>query len=102
MGMMPWYTQDAVVGGFGTSASTAEGIPSEMNYIAEYCQRRGIPTISSTEWAFWKALTVFRLGAINHGVYTRGVAGTAASTKALVAGDSSLALIDRGLSMLDE
>lgn len=103
--MMPWYVNDSIVGGFSGElepGAEGSGVPTEEAYLAEYCRRRGIAPIPRAEWAFWKALTVFRLGAINHGVYTRGLAGTAASTKALIAGASSIMLVEKALEMLEE
>ena len=80
--MMPWYTP----GGFGKRGQAANmlppyGIPSEDAYVRQYCERRGIAPIERAEWAFWKALTMFRIAAINHGVYSRGLAGNAGSSK---------------------
>ena len=54
------------------------------------------------EWLFWKALTTFRIAAIQHGVYARALAGNAGSSKALLAGDTVVGLIGEALSMLSQ
>lgn len=92
--MRPWYTPGMYLGG------PPKGIPSEMEYVASYCRLRGIPKVAATEWGFWKALTYFRLGAIVHGVYTRGLQGNAGSTAALAAGKQFMAAVDIGLALI--
>ena len=100
--MMPWY----VPGGFqrdlkmNIQTSVPEGIMSETDYIAKYCERRNISMIQQKEWSFWKALTCFRLAAINHGVYARGLAGNAGSNKAVQSGMASIRLCNLAASML--
>ena len=101
--MMPWYTS----GGFTRNGSKGmlappEGIPSEQEYVETYCQRRNISRISKEEWAFWKALCTFRIAAINHGVYSRGVAGSAASDRAATLGMTCVHLARQAVRMLDE
>lgn len=56
------------------------GIPSEDDYVAQYCQRMGIDTIDN--WPFYVAFSFFRMAAICQGVAKRGVDGNASSTRA--------------------
>ena len=56
------------------------GIPSEEEYVAAYCRRRGIGAIDN--WGFYLAFSAFRLAAIVQGVYKRGLDGNASSAKA--------------------
>ena len=63
-----------------------EGIPTEKEFLQLYFQRRGVPIVSDKEWQFWKVLNKFRLAAITHGVYARGLQGNASSTLALASG----------------
>merc|ERR1711924_216004 len=97
--MMPWYTPSGLQ--VGTALGSLQGVPSENDYMRTYCRRRGIVPINADEWAFWKALTIFRLAAIAHGVYARGLAGNAGSTKALQSGASVTPLVERALNMLE-
>lgn len=62
----------------------ALGIPSEKEYVAAYCERRGIRHIE--HWEFYLAFSFFRLAAIAQGVAKRALDGNASSKKASWAG----------------
>ena len=53
------------------------GIPSETEYVANYCRRTGREAVS--DWIFFIAFSLFRLAAILQGVYKRGLDGIASS-----------------------
>jgi aminoglycoside phosphotransferase (APT) family kinase protein len=59
-----------------------EGIPSEGEYIRIYSQRRGIHPPDAQQWAFHRALALFRLAGILAGVYTRSLQGNASAGNA--------------------
>ena len=61
------------------------GIPTEEEYIAAYCRRTGRSNIPN--WEFFLSFSVFRLAAIVHGVYKRGLDGIASSDNAKTYGD---------------
>ena len=88
--MMAWYAPNAAAGSDGTGRAISEisaAIPSEAEYKARYEQlmRMAEPVPDST-WNFMKAFQIFRLAAIGHGVFARGLQGNASSDKALRAG----------------
>ncbi len=56
------------------------GIPSEENYVAQYCERMGFSKIE--HWPFYLAFSLFRLAAICQGIEKRRQIGTASSDKA--------------------
>ncbi|MCQ3827825.1 phosphotransferase [Microbulbifer elongatus] len=56
------------------------GIPSEREYVAQYCERMGITGIDN--WAFYLAFSFFRLAAIIQGVAKRAQEGNASSSDA--------------------
>ena len=90
--MLPWYGPRRFNAQDGTRSSDGNGLPEgivpEMEYLRQYCERSGRSNlVSQREWKFWKALTLFRIACISHGVYARGLAGNAGSDKALVHGD---------------
>lgn len=58
------------------------GIPSEAEYVAVYCQARGIAAPSPHDWSFFVALGLFRLAAISAGVGARAKLGNASSSRA--------------------
>ena len=66
--------------GLGGLDRQALGIPSEEEYIAKYCERRGIEAIDN--WPFYLAFSFFRLAAIVQGVVKRAKMGNASNAKA--------------------
>lgn len=63
--------------GLGGIDRAAAGLPSEADYVARYCERRGIPGIDN--WVFYLAFSFFRLAAICQGVYKRALDGNASN-----------------------
>ena len=59
----------------------ATGIPTEEEFVAEYCKHAGIDTIEN--WHFYLIYNMFRSASIIQGVYKRGLDGNASSEKAL-------------------
>ena len=55
----------------------AAGLPSDDEYVARYCERRGIERPSN--WSFYVAFCFFRLAAILQGVYKRALDGNASN-----------------------
>lgn len=69
-----------IVAGLGDADIAALGIPSEEDYLAAYCQRRGLPGMP--DYGYYMAFNFFRLAAIFHGIKGRVIRGTAASAQA--------------------
>jgi aminoglycoside phosphotransferase (APT) family kinase protein len=65
------------------AASFGEGVPSEEEYVARYCERTGRARIAN--WNFYVAFGFFRHASIVQGVYKRGLQGNASSASALEA-----------------
>lgn len=59
----------------------ASGIPTEEEFVAEYCKHAGLDGIDN--WYFYLIYNMFRSAAIIQGVYKRGLDGNASSAKAL-------------------
>ena len=79
-------------------AGSATGIPSEEEFLAEYCRltgRDGIPN-----WNFYLAFSFFRLASILQGVYKRGIMGNASSTEAMERGRLAREIADLAGSLL--
>jgi len=77
----------------------ATGIPSEEEFLAEYCRltgRDGIPN-----WNFYLAFSFFRLASILQGVYKRGIMGNASSTEAMERGRLAREISDLAWSLLE-
>jgi aminoglycoside phosphotransferase (APT) family kinase protein len=56
------------------------GLPSEAQYVAAYCRRRGLAELPHLD--FYLAFCMFRLAAIFHGIRGRVARGTAVSPQA--------------------
>lgn len=63
--------------GLGGVDRKAVGLPTEEEYVARYCERRGIDGIAN--WNFYIAFSFFRIGAILQGVYKRSLDGNASN-----------------------
>lgn len=63
--------------GLGGVDRKALGIPTEAEYVASYCERRGLPGIDN--FPFYIAFSFFRLAAILQGVYKRSLDGNASN-----------------------
>ncbi|TGQ92385.1 MULTISPECIES: phosphotransferase [unclassified Mesorhizobium] len=63
--------------GLGGIDRSALGLPSEKDYVAAYCRRRGLTGIGN--WTFFLAFSFFRLAAICQGVYKRALDGNASN-----------------------
>jgi hypothetical protein len=40
------------------------GVPSERQYLSDYCARRGLQPPAAQDWAFYMALSLFRWAAV--------------------------------------
>ncbi len=63
--------------GLGGIDRKAAGIPTEEDYVAAYCARRGLDVIDN--WTFYLSFSFFRLAAICQGVYKRSLDGNASN-----------------------
>ena len=79
---------------------TALGLPTEREYVASYCARRGIDAIDN--WTFCLAFSFFRLAAICQGVYKRALDGNASNPeKARTYGDAVKLLAGLAVRLID-
>lgn len=62
------------------------GIPSEAEYLAAYARRSGLDP--RPHWRYYLVFSLFRVAAIQQGVYARALKGNAASDQARLFGDS--------------
>lgn len=78
----------------------ATGIPTEAEFIAEYCKYAGREKIDN--WHFYVIYNMFRSAAIIQGVYKRGLDGNASSEKALEYKDAARTRSARAVLLLKE
>ena len=81
-------------------AGPESGIPTEAEYVAEYCRRTGRAGIP--DFNFYLAFSFFRLASILQGVYKRGIQGNAASVKAIERGRLARLVSDVAWSIIQE
>ena len=93
---MGWHIPPEDFRGIGGLDIAALGIPSEQDYIAQYCRRTGREGIASQHWDFYLAYNLFRIAAILQGVMKRALEGIASSQQALDAGKRAKPLAQIG------
>lgn len=77
---MMYRTPPHIVAGLKGVDLAGSGIPSEADYLAAYCRRRGLDAMPG--YNFYLAFNFFRLAAIFHGIKGRALRGAAASAQA--------------------
>lgn len=84
---MGWHITPGAFRGIGGLDLAALGIPSEADYIRQYCERTRLtsPEQLAQDWNFYMAYNLFRMAAILQGIGKRVEAGTAASAQAVSA-----------------
>lgn len=92
--------RDAVVSGLGGVDRKSLGIPTEEQYVADYCRRRELDGIP--HWDFYIVFSFFRLAAILQGVLKRALDGNASSDKALEYGALAPKLATMALEVIEK
>lgn len=77
----------------------ATGIPSEDEFVAEYCKHAGRDRIDN--WSFYLIYNMFRSAGIIQGVYKRGLDGNASSAKALEYKDAARTRSERAWALVE-
>ena len=94
---MAWHVAPGVFRGIGGLDHEALGLPTEGQYLEQYCRRTGRDVEAVlAHWDFYIAYNMFRIAAILQGVKKRAVEGTASSSQADAAGGRARALADLG------
>ncbi|MGH6627489.1 MAG: phosphotransferase [Burkholderiaceae bacterium] len=91
---MAWHIPPGSFRGIGGLDVASLGIPTEDEYIRQYCERTGITTPEAlrADWNFYLAYNLFRMAAILQGIAKRVEAGTASSAQAASSGAGALPL----------
>ncbi len=81
---MAWHIPPGAFRGIGGLDLASLGIPSERDYIRQYCAqtRLATPEQLAQDWNFYLAYNLFRMAAILQGIAKRVEDGTAASAQA--------------------
>lgn len=92
---------DGTFRGLGGLDRKALGIPSEAEYVAAYCRRRGLAAI--TDWSFFLAFSFFRMAAILQGVLKRALDGNASNPQRAFEMAQSIPVMARmAVNLIDE
>jgi aminoglycoside phosphotransferase (APT) family kinase protein len=70
----------------------AQQLPSEQQYLTEYCRLMHREPLTDKTWAFFMAFSMFRLAAILQGILRRARDGNAASADAEQTGQRARAI----------
>ena len=87
----------AVAAGFVGADLATLGIPAENDYIAAYARR--MHRAQLPDWRYFLAFSLFRVAAIQLGVYARALQGNAASRTAQLFGGSYRMVAEAGLAV---
>ena len=97
---MQWrMDRDGVIPGLGDIDRESLGIPNEAQYVAQYCERRGLEGIP--DWNFYLVFGFFRFAAILQGVLKRAVDGNASSRKAFEYGALATPLANLAVTLIE-
>lgn len=91
-------SQDAAIPGLGDLDRKALGIPTEEEYVAEYCRLTGIDAIPN--WNFYIVFNYFRLASILQGIQKRALDGNASSDKAFEYGAMARPLTEEAVQLI--
>jgi aminoglycoside phosphotransferase (APT) family kinase protein len=87
--------------GLGGIDRKAIGLPTEEEYVADYCRRRNLAGIDA--WTFCLAFSFFKLGGILQGVYKRSLDGNASNPeRARAMGAAVPRLAEMAVELIDE
>ncbi len=99
---MTWQIPAGATRGLGGADLAALGIPSESEYVAEYCRNTGRAAIDPGHWNFYMAYNLFRLSGILQGIMGRVKDGTATSQRALEMGRAARPLAEMGWQRVEK
>ncbi|MCA8927350.1 MAG: phosphotransferase [Alphaproteobacteria bacterium] len=95
---LPYHWGDPARADITRMDLAANGIPTEEEYVAKYCERTGRSGIP--KWNFYLVLSLYRLAAISQGVYKRGLDGNASSPDAIERGKNARRLAEIGWELV--
>ncbi|MBK6636942.1 MAG: phosphotransferase [Rhodocyclaceae bacterium] len=95
--MLAWRMPPRAFRGMAGANFKELGIPTEAEFIADYCRRTGRESIPNFD--YYIIFNVFRIAAIIHGIWARALAGNASDQNALELGKRAERLADAGWMM---
>jgi aminoglycoside phosphotransferase (APT) family kinase protein len=86
--------------GLAGADPAALNIPSEQQFVEQYCQRTGIARVDN--WPFYLAFSFFKMTAIVQGIMKRALDGNATNSSALEVGKMAGTLSDMAMALIAE
>ena len=99
---MNWHVPYNEIPGLGGLNLKSLGIPTEWEYVAEYCRNTDREMISPSDWIFYMAYSFFRIAAISQGIKARSVGGNASSRRAIEYGARTSRYAELGRLQLEK
>ena len=97
---MQWRLDvSAIIPGLGDLDRAGLGIPTEEEYVLQYCERRQISKID--HWDFYLVFSFFRMAAILQGVLKRSLDGNASNVQAREYGALAPIMANMALQLID-
>ena len=96
---MSWHIAPGSFRGIAGLDLKELGIPSEDEYIAQYCERTGRSGIAN--WNFYLAFSLFRIAGILQGIAKRALIGTASSAEAVETGKRARPMAELGWQQVE-
>jgi len=96
---MDYHSDSYTTAGLARPDLSDFGIPSESEFIADYCKFAGRGAIDN--WKFYVVYNLFRSAAIIQGVYKRGLDGNASSDTAIGFKDACRMRSDRAWTLVE-
>jgi len=98
---MQWrLDQKAPISGLGSLNREALGIPTEQEYVEDYCRHRKLSSIP--HWDYYLVFSFFRLAAILQGVLKRALEGNASNFRAQSYGQLAPVLANMAMDIVNK
>jgi aminoglycoside phosphotransferase (APT) family kinase protein len=99
---MRWHMPAAQFRALGGLDLQSLDIPSETEFVADYCRRAGRAPVAPETWAYYLAFNMFRLAGILQGVLARALQGNASSASALETGRRARPMAEMALRIVQQ
>lgn len=77
------------------------GIPTESEYLTDYCRNVGREMLPIADWCFYMAYSFFRIAAISQGIKARALSGTASNRRAVEYGARACRYAELGRQQME-
>ncbi len=97
-----WHAPATQFRSLGGLDLDALNIPTEREFVADYCRRRGRAPVDPKTWAYYLAFNMFRMAGILQGVLARALQGNASSATAFETGRRARPLAEQAWRLVQQ